>query len=99
MMNEIDSQRWQQIRGQICLKLNHQKNHRTLDILATTYGRSVILPLPPSLLHTHIQKDIERCIFIAYIHTYINTYLNTTGDADIQFLQEVAGNFPAIAVG
>jgi hypothetical protein len=76
MMNEIDSQRWQQIRGQICLKLNHQKNHRTLDILATTYGRSVILPLHPFLPHTHIQRDIERCIFIAYIHTYIYKYIH-----------------------
>ena len=67
MMNEIDSRRWQQIRGQICLRLNYQKNLRTLDILATTYGWLAILPLPPFLPHTHIQRDIERCIFIAYI--------------------------------
>lgn len=57
MMNEIDSKNWQKIRSDICLKLNHQKNDRTVEILSTTYGH-----------------------------------------ADIQFLQEVAGNFLSFAV-
>ena len=56
MMNEISAGAidWQQIRTDICLKLNSQKSDRTVEILEYTYG-----------------------------------------DADIQFLQEVAGNFDA----
>jgi len=43
MMNDIDAKNWQKIRSDICLKLNHQKNDRTVDILATTYGHADIL--------------------------------------------------------
>ena len=52
MMNVVGPNSWQLLRADICQKLNHKKNDRTLEILQTTYA-----------------------------------------DADIQFLQEVAGNF------
>lgn len=52
MMNTIGAKTWQGLRTDICQKLNHKKNDRTIEILQTTYA-----------------------------------------DADIQFLQEVAGNF------
>ena len=57
MMYEIDSRRWQQIRGHICP--GHTRYHT----------RSVGHTTNPSLPHT--QTHTERCIFIVYIHTYI----------------------------
>lgn len=53
MMKQVND-KWQDIRSEMCLKLNSQKNDRTVEILDTTYA-----------------------------------------DSDIQFLQEVAGNFPS----
>jgi hypothetical protein len=58
MMNTIGPKTWQGLRTDICQKLNHKKNDRTVEILQTTYG-----------------------------------------NADIQFLQEVAGNFLKFTAG
>lgn len=52
MMNVVGPKTWQGLRADICQKLNHKKNDRTIEILQTTYA-----------------------------------------NADVQFLQEVAGNF------
>ena len=49
-------------------------------------GHTTTPSLPPS--HTHTERYREM-----YFHR-----IHTTGDADIQFLQEVASNFPAFAV-
>jgi len=56
MMTVVGPDSWEPLRADICQKLNHKKNDRTVEILQTTYA-----------------------------------------DADIQFLQEVAGNFLSFA--
>lgn len=58
MMTIVSAGKWQGIRNDMCLKLNKQKNARTIEILDSTYG-----------------------------------------DSDIQFMQEVAGNFPQFVKG
>ena len=38
MMNQLAPTSWQRLRGEICNKLNKQKNERSIAILESTYS-------------------------------------------------------------
>ena len=76
MMNKISKNDWQTIRSDICLKLNKQKNDRTIEILYNTYNDNDIIFLQ------EVAGNFKEFVINKPIDKIFDTYQASNMDTD-----------------